>query len=115
MRVFLVGYPGELGGANTEAWHTIKLWRRFDVDVHLIPTWGTMCCGANDWGWREMIEHGVTGFLGSDDCELAHYAAMLAHDEPLRLHIIHAARERLVTELANPTASGPPGSDCLSP
>jgi len=40
MKVFLVGYPGEMGGANTEAWHTIKLWRRFGVDVHLIPTWG---------------------------------------------------------------------------
>lgn len=40
MKVFLIGYPGEMGGANTEAWHTIKLWRRFDVDVHLIPTWG---------------------------------------------------------------------------
>ena len=30
MRVFLIGYPGEMGGANTEAWHTIKLWRRFE-------------------------------------------------------------------------------------
>lgn len=40
MRVFFVGYPGEMGGACTEAWHTIKLWRRFGVDVHLIPTWG---------------------------------------------------------------------------
>lgn len=41
MKVFLLGYPGEMGGANTEAWHTIKLWRQFGVDVHLIPTWGT--------------------------------------------------------------------------
>ena len=63
---------------------------------------GVPIVAQNDWGWREMIEHGVTGFLGSDDCELAHYAAMLAHDEPLRLQIIHAARERLVTDLANP-------------
>ena len=51
---------------------------------------------------RKMIEHGVTGFLGSDDCELAHYAAILAHDEALRLRVIEAARQRLVTELANP-------------
>ncbi len=50
MRVFLVGYPGELGGANTEAWHTIKLWRRFEVDVHLIPTWG------HDLRWRERAD-----------------------------------------------------------
>ena len=42
---------------------------------------GVPIVAQNDWGWREMIEHGVTGFLGSDDCELAHYAAMLAYDE----------------------------------
>lgn len=55
----------------------------------------------NEWGWREMIEHGVTGFLGNCDEELAHYTALLAYDEDLRLRIIHAARKRLVEELAN--------------
>ena len=50
MRVFLIGYPGEMGGANTEAWHTIKLWRRFGVDVHLIPTWG------HDVRWRQRLD-----------------------------------------------------------
>lgn len=50
MRVFLIGYPGDLGGANTEAWHTVKLWRRFDLDVHLIPTWG------NDERWRKRLD-----------------------------------------------------------
>jgi hypothetical protein len=38
MRVFLAGYPGEMGGANTEAWHTVKLRRRVGLDVHLVPT-----------------------------------------------------------------------------
>jgi glycosyltransferase involved in cell wall biosynthesis len=66
-----------------------------------------MACGVpvvaqNDWGWREMIEHGVTGFLGGNDCELAHYTAMLAHDEDLRQRIVHAAHDRLVNHLANP-------------
>lgn len=56
----------------------------------------------NEWGWREMIDHGKTGFLGSCDEELAHYTAMLAYDEDLRMRIVHAARERLVNELANP-------------
>lgn len=37
--VFVVGYPGEVGGANTECWHTIRLWRRFGREVTLIPTW----------------------------------------------------------------------------
>lgn len=50
MRIFLMGYPGDLGGACTEAWHTVKLWRRFDADVHLIPTWGT------DARWRSRVD-----------------------------------------------------------
>jgi len=54
------------------------------------------------WGWREMIEHGRTGFLGANDEELAHWVATLAYDEPLRLRIAKAARERLVDELASP-------------
>jgi len=37
--IFVVGYPGELGGADTECWHTIKLWRRFGLPVTVIPTW----------------------------------------------------------------------------
>ncbi len=63
---------------------------------------GVPIVAQNEWGWREMIEHGVTGFLGDCDEELAHYAAMLAYDHDLRTRIIHAARERLVDELASP-------------
>ena len=37
--VFVCGYPGDVGGANTELWHTVKLWRRFGLGVTLIPTW----------------------------------------------------------------------------
>jgi hypothetical protein len=65
---------------------------------------GVPIVAQNAWGWREMIEHGVTGFLGDDDCELAHYVALLAHDEDLRQRIVHAAHERLVANLANPDA-----------
>ena len=42
---------------------------------------GVPVVAQNDWGWREMIEHGETGFLADNDCELAHYAALLAYDE----------------------------------
>jgi glycosyltransferase involved in cell wall biosynthesis len=49
-----------------------------------------------------MIDHGVTGFLGDCDEELAHHAATLAYDEDLRQTMIAAAREKLVSELANP-------------
>ncbi len=37
--IFVCGYPREVGGANTELWHTVKLWRRFGLGVTLIPTW----------------------------------------------------------------------------
>jgi glycosyltransferase involved in cell wall biosynthesis len=62
---------------------------------------GVPIVAQNEWGWREMIEHGVTGFLGSCDEELAHYTAMLAYDEDLRQRIIHQAHERLVNSLAH--------------
>jgi hypothetical protein len=64
---------------------------------------GVPIVAQREWGWCEMIEHGVTGFLGGDDCELAHYTAMLAHDEELRLHLAQQAHHRLATDLANPT------------
>lgn len=60
----------------------------------------------NNWGWREMVIHGETGFLGSCDEELAHYAACLAYDENLRQKIVHNAYSRLVDELANPSTLG---------
>lgn len=63
---------------------------------------GVPIVAQDDWGWREMIVHGETGFLGADDCELAHYAACLAHDEELRLRIAGNARQRLEEELASP-------------
>jgi hypothetical protein len=39
MHLFVCGYPSNVGGANTELWHTVKLWRRLNIDVTLIPTW----------------------------------------------------------------------------
>ena len=38
--IYVIGYPGPIGGAATELWHTLKLWRRNDLEVHLVPTWG---------------------------------------------------------------------------
>ncbi len=40
MRVFYLGFPGPMGGANTEMLHTIPVWRRAGIDVTLVPTWG---------------------------------------------------------------------------
>jgi len=38
-RLVMVGYPGDVGGASTEAYHSIRLWRRAGIEVTLIPTW----------------------------------------------------------------------------
>jgi len=51
MRVFVAGYPGDVGGANTECWHTLRLWRRLGVDITLIPTWRA------DPAWQARLEH----------------------------------------------------------
>ncbi|MGQ9576492.1 MAG: glycosyltransferase [Thermoguttaceae bacterium] len=48
--VFVVGYPGDIGGANTECWHTVKLWRRFGLEVRLIPT------GQPSAAWRARLD-----------------------------------------------------------
>jgi hypothetical protein len=48
--VFVIGYPGDVGGANTECWHTVKLWRRAGLDVTLIPTWQA------DPRWRDRLD-----------------------------------------------------------
>jgi len=66
-----------------------------------------MACGVpvvaqNQWGWKELIRHGETGFLADTHDELAYYAARLAYDEDLRLDIARRARRRLEGELANP-------------
>ena len=42
MHVFLLGYPGDMGGANSECWHTVRMWREAGWAVTLIPTW-TAC------------------------------------------------------------------------
>ncbi len=48
--VFVCGYPSGIGGANTELWHTVKLWRRFGLPVTLIPTWKA------DPAWQSRLE-----------------------------------------------------------
>ena len=46
--LFVVGYPGDVGGANTECWHTLRLWRKYGIGVTLIPTWKP----TDKAGWR---------------------------------------------------------------
>ncbi len=74
-------------------------WPRVGLEAMAV---GVPVIAQNQWGWREMITHGETGFLCDHDCEFAHWAAVLAHDEDLRLQIANNARQHLVQTLANP-------------
>jgi hypothetical protein len=56
---------------------------------------GPVVIAQNDWGWTEMIEHEVTGYLGNDVFEMAHYASVLAYDEKKRMAMSAAARRRM--------------------
>ena len=50
MNVFVIGYPGDVGGANTECWHAVRLWRRRGIGVTLLPTWKA------DEAWRTRLD-----------------------------------------------------------
>jgi hypothetical protein len=38
--IWVAGFPSPYGGADTELDHQIALWRRHDVEVHLVPMFG---------------------------------------------------------------------------
>ena len=57
MDVFVFGYPGSLGGADTELWHVLRLWRKHGLDVGVIPTWKA----NNEWR-RQCDDLGLTTF-----------------------------------------------------
>jgi glycosyltransferase involved in cell wall biosynthesis len=64
-----------------------------------ISTVEAMSAGAvpiviNKGGQPEIVEHGVSGFLWNTLDELREYTRLLAADEPLRLRMSNAARER---------------------
>lgn len=79
MQVYLIGYPSDYGGANSEALDTIKLWRRHGVRVVLIPSdrnwgppkpaWRKVCddlgCETVVLPWIEGGIRGVPGIAGS--------------------------------------------------
>jgi len=50
MKIFVLGAPSSYGGADTELWHTLQLWRRNGVEVTVVPTWRI------DPEWRERCE-----------------------------------------------------------
>jgi len=52
--IYLFGTPGRPCGACVESWHTVKLWRRFGLDVTVIPT------GPLDEYAEKLLAIGVT-------------------------------------------------------
>lgn len=46
--IYVYGYPGDVGGANTELWHTVKLWRSAGWPVRLFPAGDA----ASEWRRR---------------------------------------------------------------
>ena len=62
--IFVVGYPSYVGGADTELWHTIRLWRTAGIEVRMVPTWGA----PDDWKKRlEQIGVPTYQVAGPDD------------------------------------------------
>lgn len=45
-------------------------------------------------GWRQMIEHGKTGFLCKHERDFIYYASKMAYEPELRREIAHNARQR---------------------
>lgn len=70
--IFVSGYPGDVGGANTELWHTVKLWRRQGHHVTLLPTWKA------DPRWHARLEAIGCRTLSADPNAL-HMVEGLAH------------------------------------
>lgn len=50
VRIHVLGFPGEVGGASTELWHTLLMWRATGADVTVTPTWSTK------GPWRNRVE-----------------------------------------------------------
>lgn len=59
--------------------------------------YGVPVVAENDFGWREMVIHGVTGALGRGWQEIGDMAAKLADNEDVRLGLAEAARAHLRT------------------
>lgn len=61
--LYIIGFPSLYGGAGTELYHQIKVWKQMGVEMHLIPTQKN----AHGAGlYPEMVKLGVTVHEGYD-------------------------------------------------
>lgn len=63
--------------------------------------YGVPVLAQNCWGWKEIIDHGRTGFLWNTPEDFGYYADRMAEDEDLRMTIIHEARRSVLEDVAN--------------
>jgi glycosyltransferase involved in cell wall biosynthesis len=64
---------------------------------------GVPIVAQNAWGWQEMLQHNVSGFLCANDSELVYWLDYLAGTEFRRREIAEAGRARC-EELSEPGA-----------
>ena len=55
---------------------------------------GSVLVVDNRGGWRQMVEHGKTGWLCDHERDFIYYASKMAYEPNLRSDMAHAARER---------------------
>jgi len=64
--------------------------------------YGVAMVSENRFGYRDQIQHGVTGMMGDAPEGIGEKAKMLAEDEDLRITIVRNARKSLEEDLCNP-------------
>lgn len=47
-KVFIIGQPGTCGGASTELYDQIKIWKLIGLEIHIIPTQDNYVCDDED-------------------------------------------------------------------
>ena len=55
---------------------------------------GSVLVVDNRGGWRQMVEHGKTGWLCDHERDFIYYASKMAYEPNLRRDMAEAARER---------------------
>lgn len=91
--LWVAGFPSPYGGADTELDHQIALWRRHDVDVHLVPMFGAddhtrarmLARGCHIHAYRDDIFRGkrVVSFCNGEF--LAHLPRIMARGRPAQV------------------------------
>jgi hypothetical protein len=91
--IWVAGFPSDYGGADTELDHQIALWRRQDVDVHLVPMFGADAAvaerqrarGCEIHAYRDDIFRGRTVVSYCNSQFLEHLPRIMAAGRPARV------------------------------